>query len=167
MGAFHLVVPMIVNGEPSNMATRHCSENSGKICRITQTKTLPRKGKLLGIFKYCYLNKMFKRIKNFLSIYFNLLLPLSCSTVLDGVYTWDSFIQERSYDGDTFFAEAKAPNGIISYGSSNDSQGAASNMASRHCSENSGKICKITRLLLCRKNKILSHWYVQKSILEI
>ena len=66
---------------------------------------------------------------------------------MEGVYTWDTFIQERSSDGDTFFAEATAPNGIISYGSSNDSQGAANNMASRHCSENSSKICKITRTL--------------------
>ena len=77
---------------------------------------------------------------NFLSYIPVCFLLLSCSTALDGVYTWDSFIKERSYDGDTFFAEAKAPNGIISYGSSNDSQGAANNMASRHCSENSGKI---------------------------
>ena len=80
-------------------------------------------------------------------------LLLSCSTALDGVYTWDSFIKERSYDGDTFFAEATAPNGIISYGSSNDSQGAANNMASRHCSENSGKICKITRTITLSKKK--------------
>ena len=77
---------------------------------------------------------------NFLSYIPVCFLLLSCSTALDGVYTWDSFIKERSYDGDTFFAEATAPNGIISYGSSNDSQGAANNMASRHCSENSGKI---------------------------
>ena len=81
------------------------------------------------------------------------LLPLSCTTVLDGVYTWDTFIHERSYDGDTFFAEATSPNGVISYGSSNDSQGAANNMASRHCSENSGKICKITRTITLSKKK--------------
>ena len=80
-------------------------------------------------------------------------LLLSCSTALDGVYTWDSFIKERSYDGDTFFAEASAPNGIISYGSSNDSQKAANNMALRHFSENSGKICKITRTITLSKKK--------------
>ena len=80
-------------------------------------------------------------------------MPLSCTTVLEGVYTWDTFIQERSSDGDTFFAEATAPNGIISYGSSNDSQGAANNMASRHCSENSGKICKITRTITLSKKQ--------------
>ncbi len=81
------------------------------------------------------------------------LLPFSCTTVLDGVYTWDTFIQERSSDGDTFFAEATSPNGIISYGSSNDSQGAANNMASRHCSENSGKICRITRYITLSKKQ--------------
>ena len=73
--------------------------------------------------------------------------------MLDGVYTWDTFIQERSSDGDTFFAEATSPNGIISYGSSNDSQGAANNMASRHCSENSGKICRITRYITLSKKQ--------------
>ena len=91
--------------------------------------------------------------KDFLSYILVCFLLLSCSTTLDGVYTWDSFIKERSYDGDTFFAEAKAPNGIISYGSSNDSQGAANNMASRHCSENSGKICKITRTITLSKKQ--------------
>ena len=91
--------------------------------------------------------------KDFLSYILVCFLLLSCSTTLDGVYTWDSFIKERSYDGDTFFAEAKAPNGIISYGSSNDSQGAANNMASRHCSENSGKICKITRAITLSKKQ--------------
>ena len=91
--------------------------------------------------------------KNFLSYILVCFLLLSCSTTLDGVYTWDSFIKERSYDGDTFFAEAKAPNGIISYGSSNDSQGAANNMASRHCSENSGKICRITRTITLSKKQ--------------
>ena len=70
-------------------------------------------------------------------LYSSLLSTLSCSTALDGVYTWDSFIKERYYDGDTFYAEAKAPNGIISYGSTNDRQGASSNMASRHCYDNS------------------------------
>ena len=94
-----------------------------------------------------------KNAKNFLLYTLICILPLSCTTVLEGVYTWDSFIKERSYDGDTFFAEAKAPNGIISYGSSNDSQGAANNMASRHCSENSGKICKITRTITLSKKK--------------
>ena len=91
--------------------------------------------------------------KDFLSYILVCFLLLSCSTTLDGVYTWDSFIKERSYDGDTFFAEAKAPNGIISYGSSNDSQGAANNMASRHCSENSGKICRITRTITLSKKQ--------------
>ena len=91
--------------------------------------------------------------KDFLSYILVCFLLLSCSTALDGVYTWDSFIKERSYDGDTFFAEATAPNGIISYGSSNDSQGAANNMASRHCSENSGKICKITRTITLSKKQ--------------
>ena len=38
-------------------------------------------------------------------------------------------------------------------GSSNDSQGAANNMASRHCSENSGKICKITRTITLSKKQ--------------
>ena len=91
--------------------------------------------------------------KDFLSYILVCFLLLSCSTTLDGVYTWDSFIKERSYDGDTFFAEATAPNGIISYGSSNDSQGAANNMASRHCSENSGKICRITRTITLSKKQ--------------
>ena len=94
-----------------------------------------------------------KNSKNFLSYILVCFLLLSCSTTLDGVYTWDSFIKERSYHGDTFFAEATAPNGIISYGSSNDSQGAANNMASRHCSENSGKICKITRTITLSKKQ--------------
>ena len=94
-----------------------------------------------------------KNTKNFLLYILIYILPVSCTTVLEGVYTWDTFIQERSSDGDTFFAEAKAPNGIISYGSSNDSQGAANNMASRHCSENSGKICKITRTITLSKKQ--------------
>ena len=92
-----------------------------------------------------------KNSKNFLLHILFCLLILSCTTVLDGVYTWDTFIQERSSDGDTFFAQATAPNGMISYGSSNDSQGAANNMASRHCSENSGKICRITRTITLSK----------------
>ena len=92
-----------------------------------------------------------KNSKNFLLCILVCLLPFSCTTVLDGVYTWDTFIQERSSDGDTFFAQATAPNGMISYGSSNDSQGAANNMASRHCSENSGKICQITRTITLSK----------------
>ena len=95
--------------------------------------------------------------KNFLLYILISLLPLACTTVLDGTYTWDTFIQERSMDGDTFFAEATSPNGIISYGSSNDSQGAANNMAKRHCSENSAKICQITRFItLTRKQDIES-----------
>ena len=94
-----------------------------------------------------------KNTKTFLLYILIYILPVSCTTVLEGVYTWDTFIQERSSDGDTFFAEAKAPNGIISYGSSNDSQGAANNMASRHCSENSGKICKITRTITLSKKQ--------------
>ncbi len=92
-----------------------------------------------------------KNGKNFLLYILVGLLPLSCTTDLDGVYTWDTFIQERSSDGDTFFAQATAPNGMISYGSSNDSQGAANNMATRHCSENSGKICRITRTITLSK----------------
>ena len=94
-----------------------------------------------------------KNSKKFLSYTLIFFLLVSCTTVLDGVYTWDTFIHERSSDGDTFFAEATAPNGIISYGSSNDSQGAANNMASRHCSENSGKICRITRTITLSKKK--------------
>ena len=94
-----------------------------------------------------------KNTKNFLLYILICILLVSCTTVLDGVYTWDTFIQERSSDGDTFFAEATAPNGIISYGSSNDSQGAANNMASRHCSESSGKICKITRTITLSKKQ--------------
>ena len=94
-----------------------------------------------------------KNIRDFLLYILIYLLPLSCTTVLDGVYTWDTFIQERSSDGDTFFAEATAPNGIISYGSSNDSQGAANNMALRHCSENSGKICQVTRTITLSKRQ--------------
>ena len=95
---------------------------------------------------------MYKRNKiNFLLYILACLLTHSCTTVLEGSYTWNEFIQERSSDGDTFFAEATAPNGIISYGSSNDSQGAANNMASRHCSENSGKICRITRTITLSK----------------
>ena len=95
--------------------------------------------------------------KNILLHFLIFLLPFSCTTVLDGVYTWDTFIQERSSDGDTFFAEATSPNGMISYGSSNDSQGAANKMALRHCSENSGKICRITRnITLSKKQDIES-----------
>ena len=97
---------------------------------------------------------MYKRNKiNFLLYILVCLITLSCTTVLEGSYTWNEFIHERSSDGDTFFAEATAPNGIISYGSSNDSQGAANNMASRHCSENSGKICQITRAITLSKKK--------------
>ena len=59
--------------------------------------------------------------------------------------------------------EATAPNGIISYGSSNDSQGAANNMASRHCSENSGKICKITRTNFVEKKDIVIGMYRKYS----
>jgi len=73
------------------------------------------------------------------------LLITSCTFVLDGVYTWDSFIQEASSRGETFFAEATAPDGTISFGSSNDSQWGANTMATRHCSETSGKICQITQ----------------------
>ena len=94
-----------------------------------------------------------KNIRNLLLYILVCFLPLYCTTVLDGVYTWDTFIQERSSDGDTFFAEATAPNGIISYGSSNDSQGAANNMALRHCSENSGKICQVTRTITLSKRQ--------------
>ena len=97
---------------------------------------------------------MYMRNKKSLLLYILIcLLPFSCTTVLDGVYSWDTFIHERSYDGDTFFAEATSPNGVISYGSSNDSQGAANNMASRHCSENSGKICQITRAITLSKKQ--------------
>ena len=83
-------------------------------------------------------------------------LTLSCTTVLEGSYTWDEFIQERSANGDFFFAEATAPDGSVSFGSSNDSQWGANNMATRHCSENSGKICRITQTkALPRKGKLL------------
>jgi hypothetical protein len=73
------------------------------------------------------------------------LLITSCTFVLDGVYTWDSFIQEASSRGETFFAEATAPNGFIAFGSSNDSQWAANSMSTRICSENSGQVCQVTR----------------------
>ena len=92
-------------------------------------------------------------MKNFFLYTLICFLTLSCTTVLEGSYTWDEFIQERSANGDFFFAEATAPDGTVSFGSSNDSQGAASNMASRHCSENSGKICKITRTITLSKKK--------------
>ena len=72
-------------------------------------------------------------------------LILSCTSVLEETYTWDEFIQERSANGDFFFAEATAPDGSVSFGSSNDSQWGASSMATRHCSENSGKICQVTK----------------------
>ena len=49
-------------------------------------------------------------------------LTFSCTTVLEGSYTWDEFIQERSANGDFFFAEATSPDGSVSFGSSNDSQ---------------------------------------------
>ena len=49
-------------------------------------------------------------------------LTLSCTTVLEGSYTWDEFVQERSANGDFFFAEATSPDGSVSFGSSNDSQ---------------------------------------------
>ena len=73
------------------------------------------------------------------------LLITSCTFVLYGVYTLDSFIQEASSRGETFFAEATAPNGFIAFGSSNDSQWGANSMATRHCSENSGQVCQVTR----------------------
>ena len=92
-------------------------------------------------------------IKKTLLYFFICFLMLSCTTVMDGTYTWDTFIQERSDNGDTFFAEATSPNGIISYGSSNDSQEGANNMASRHCSETSGKICQITRTITLSKKQ--------------
>ena len=72
-------------------------------------------------------------------------MALSCTKVLEGNYTWDSFIQEASNRGETFFAEATAPNGFIAFGSSNDSQWGANSMATRHCSENSGQVCQVTR----------------------
>ena len=66
------------------------------------------------------------------------------------------FIQERSANGDFFFAEATAPDGTVSFGSSNDSQWGADNMATRHCSEKSGKICRITQTkALPRKGNLL------------
>ncbi len=83
-------------------------------------------------------------------------LTFSCTTVLEGSYTWDEFIQERSANGDFFFAEATSPDGSVSFGSSNDSQWGANNMATRHCSENSGKICRITQTkTLPRKGTLL------------
>ena len=97
-----------------------------------------------------------KNAKNFLLYTLICILPVSCTTVLEGVYTWDEFIQERSANGDFFFAEATAPDGTVSFGSSNDSQWGASTMATRHCSENSGKICRITQTKkLPRKGKLL------------
>ena len=86
-----------------------------------------------------------KKIKKFIAYTFIVLLMFSCTTVMDGSYTWDTFIQERSANGDIFFAEATAPDGTISFGSSNDSQWGANTMATRHCSETSGKICQITQ----------------------
>ena len=93
--------------------------------------------------------------KNFLYTLF-CFLTLSCTSVLEGSYTWDEFIQERSANGDFFFAEATAPDGTVSFGSSNDSQWGANTMATRHCSEKSGKICQITNSkTLPRKGKLL------------
>ena len=82
-----------------------------------------------------------------LSIFYILIsfMTLSCTKVLEGNYTWDSFIQEASSRGETFFAEATAPNGFIAFGSSNDSQWAASSMSTRICSESSGQVCQVTR----------------------
>ena len=78
------------------------------------------------------------------------------TSVLEETYTWDEFIQERSANGDFFFAEATSPDGSVSFGSSNDSQWGASNMATRHCSENSGKICRVTKTkALPRKGNLL------------
>ena len=94
-----------------------------------------------------------KNSKNFLYIYSGLhFTPILYNCFGRSLYL-GYFYTRKVFDGDTFFAEAKAPNGIISYGSSNDSQGAANNMASRHCSENSGKICKITRTITLSKKK--------------
>tara|TARA_B100000963_G_C22522100_1_gene623551 strand:- start:157 stop:492 length:336 start_codon:yes stop_codon:yes gene_type:complete len=108
----------------------------------------------MNIFKYAFIiNDKMK--KNF---FYTLicLLTLSCTTVLEGTYTWDEFIEERSGNGDFFFAEATAPDGSVSFGSSNDSQWGANNMATRHCSENSGKICRITQTrTLPRKGNLL------------
>ena len=97
-------------------------------------------------------DKMKKKFLYILICFFT----LSCTTVLEGTYTWEEFIQERSGNGDFFFAEATSPGGDVSFGSSNDSQEAANNMASRHCSENSGKICRITQTRsLPRKGNLL------------
>ena len=90
--------------------------------------------------------KILLKIKPKIIIYpFLSLLMISCTFVLDGVYTWDSFIQEASSRGETFFAEATSPNGFIGFGSSNDSQWGANSMATRICSENSGQVCQVTR----------------------
>ena len=45
-------------------------------------------------------------MKNFSLYTLICFLTLSCTTVLEGSYTWDEFIQERSANGDFFFAEA-------------------------------------------------------------
>ena len=76
MEQYHLVAQMIVNEGANTMATRHCSENSGKICRITQTKALPRKGNFIRyLFKYYFASKMYiKNGKKPLTIYFSLLI---------------------------------------------------------------------------------------------
>ena len=100
--------------------------------------------------KTTYIIKMFKEthLNNIkLSTLYILIgfMALSCTKVLEGNYTWDSFIQEASNRGETFFAEATAPNGFIAFGSSNDSQWGANSMATRQCSENSGQVCQVTR----------------------
>ena len=99
---------------------------------------------------------MYDKMKKNFFITLIYILTLSCTTVLEGSYTWDEFIQERSSNGDFFFAEATSPDGTVSFGSSNDSQWGANTMATRHCSENSGKICRITRTsTLPRKGNLL------------
>ena len=91
------------------------------------------------------MEKHFKNIKRILAYVLFSFLITSCSSELDGVFTWDSFIKKASSDGSTFFAEATAPSGIISFGGSDDSQWSANSKAVRHCSEKSREICRLTR----------------------
>ena len=91
------------------------------------------------------MEKHFKNIKRILAYVLFSFLITSCSSELDGVFTWDSFIKKASSDGSTFFAEATAPSGVISFGGSDDSQWSANSKAVRHCSEKSREICRLTR----------------------
>ena len=99
-----------------------------------------------------------KNAKKLLTIYFS----LHFTTILYNCFGWNLYLgylyKRKVFRWNTFFAEATAPNGIISYGSSNDSQGAANNMASQDIAlKILVRYANNSFLLLCLENKILNH----------